>query len=85
MKGMLSRDPSPWSPLDEAFLNQIRLDHALQCVTFLPDCRGEGINTNRATTKLADKSIEELSVQSIEAILIHPKPLKRVACQIDFD
>ena len=75
----------PWSPLNEAFLNQIGLDHALQRVTFLPNGRGEGINANRAATKLANKCVEELSVESIEAILIYSKPLKRVARQIHFD
>ena len=61
------RDPAARGPLQEALLDQERLQHVLDGVALLADRRREVVDADRSAGELLEHRAQELAVHHVEA------------------
>ena len=64
------RHPAARGALQEALLDQERLDHVLDRVALLADRRGDVVEADRAAVEAVDHRLEQLSVHHVEAVRV---------------
>ncbi len=69
---------SPWSPVYETLLYQIRLIYLLDSTRVLPYSRSYSTETNRTAFKLINNGIEYLVVYRIKAALVYIQCIQRI-------
>src|SRR5262245_36267288 len=65
------RDSAARGALQEALLDQVRLDDVLERAAFLADRSRETVDADRAAVELLDHGEQELAVHRVEAVRIH--------------
>jgi len=63
--------PTPWSPLDEPFLDQIWFVDFFDCSRFLPYCNGERVDSDWPTIVLLDDALQDTFVHIVKAVFIN--------------